>query len=169
MLEAATQGEEDTLETLLNKVNVDEEIDTDGGTALMWAASEGHVRVVKHLISYDACVHHKDKNGRVAIMEAAGQGHEEVVKVLLAANANVNEKGSVRIGEGERNEMQPLDWAIQNVQVGVMKVLLAAGADATTIATLSKWTVRFEATKGNKTLHDMLMVNREEDHGGGPL
>ena len=48
-------------------------------------------------------------------------------------------------------------------------MLLAAGADAATIATLSKWTVRFEATKGNKTLHDMLMVNREEDHGGGPL
>ena len=82
---------------------------------------------------------------------------------------NVNEKGSVRIGGGTRNEMQPLDWAIQNRQVGVTKVLLAAGADAATIATLSKWAVRFEATKGNKTLHDMLMVNREEDHGGGPL
>ena len=59
--------------------------------------------------------------------------------------------GSVRIGGGKRNEMQPLDWAIQNRQVGVTKVLLAVGADAATIATFSKWTVRFQATKGNKT------------------
>ena len=159
-MEAATQGEWDTLETLLSNKDVDEEIDTDGGTALMWAACKGHGRVVKQLIYYRACVHHKDKNGRVAIMEAAGQGHEEVVKVLLAANANVNEKGSVRIGEDKRNEKQPLDWAIQNVQVGVMKVLLAAGADATTINDLSKFKVRFEAANGNTTLQEMLMVNR---------
>ena len=34
--------------------------------------------------------------------------------------------------------MQPLDWAIQNRQVGVTKVLLAVGADAATITTFSK-------------------------------
>ena len=52
--------------------------------------------------------------------------------------------------------MKPLDWAIQNCQVGVTEVLLKAGADATTLAPLSEWTVRLEAKKGNKALHDML-------------
>jgi ankyrin repeat protein len=64
---------------VVNKVRVDQ-----GFSALMLAARNGHLEVVRLLLAAGADVNAKSSNGDTAMMVAAGKGHTEVVQVLLA-------------------------------------------------------------------------------------
>ena len=58
----------------------------DGETALMWASYNGHLEVVKLLVTLGADVNAKDKNGNTALMWAIYNGHSEVVAYLKSLN-----------------------------------------------------------------------------------
>jgi hypothetical protein len=66
--------------------------DSDGWTALHWAALNGHSEVVKLLLAQaDIDVNAADSDGRTALYWAARNSHSEVVKLLLAqAEIDVN-------------------------------------------------------------------------------
>ena len=66
---------------LLNKSN------KGGWTPLMAAANNGHVEVVKVLLSAGSNPNAKDKKGRTARNKAKVNGHAEVVKILVAAES----------------------------------------------------------------------------------
>lgn len=66
--------------------------DSDGFTALMYAAQNEEPEVLHMLISHRAEVNLAAKNGRTALMEAANAEELENVKVLLGAGAEVNLK-----------------------------------------------------------------------------
>ena len=61
-------------------------------TALMEAADEGHVEVVRLLLESGADINTQEDygNGATALMEAAGNGHVEVVRLLLENGADTN-------------------------------------------------------------------------------
>ena len=59
-------------------------------TALMWAAAEHHMNVVKALIEAHADLKAHSKAGFTAMHFAAREGDQEMVQVLLAAGVNVN-------------------------------------------------------------------------------
>ncbi|MFH1114641.1 MAG: ankyrin repeat domain-containing protein, partial [Pseudomonadota bacterium] len=59
-------------------------------TALMYAASSGHVQAVKLLLSKGAEVNAGDVDGRTALIGSARGGHKEVMLMLLQKGANVN-------------------------------------------------------------------------------
>ena len=65
------------------------EVDSDGTTALMWAANGGHEAVVQLLLENKADIEAKDKDGCTALIVAAKHGHRAVVQLLLEKRANI--------------------------------------------------------------------------------
>ena len=56
----------------------------------MYAASEGHERVVELLMQHGAEVELQDNDRWTALMVAARSGHERVVELLLQHDAEIN-------------------------------------------------------------------------------
>jgi len=83
------------------------------------AARNGHLDVIKTLISSGVALESKDDSGRTALWIASARNHASVVQFLCNAGAEVN-----RIG---RNNMTALMVAMSDDSVEVVKVLLKYG------------------------------------------
>jgi hypothetical protein len=81
--------------------------------AIQWASKNGHVEVVKLLLS-DECVDPSD-DGNYAIQQASENGHVEVVKLLLSDE---------RVDPSAHNNYA-VRWASKNGHVEVVKLLLS--------------------------------------------
>lgn len=91
LIEAALIGNATRVSQLLEKKELHVNMrDKYGCTALIAAASNGHVKVVKMLLSYGAYIDQQKSDGMTALMIAAQKGHIKVVKKLLQAGAQVN-------------------------------------------------------------------------------
>lgn len=93
MMLAASNGDVAALTALLAEpgIDVDQVGGKDGETALICAAREGHLDIVRLLvkqprISLDIC----DTDGMNALMHAAAHDHKDVAACLLAAGAAIN-------------------------------------------------------------------------------
>mmetsp|Transcript_62809 Transcript_62809/g.161652 ORF Transcript_62809/g.161652 Transcript_62809/m.161652 type:complete len:82 (+) Transcript_62809:3-248(+) len=60
----------------------------DGGTALMFAAMEGHLAVVDKLLEANATIDLAAASGATAVKLAAQSGHQLIAKRLIAAGAS---------------------------------------------------------------------------------
>lgn len=97
-----------------------------GMTALMMAAADGQLEVVKALVASGADIHAKDDRGFTALMCACynpelDRGFPAVVKALIDAGADIE----TQIFYGVR----PLMLAAGGGEAGVVEVLLKAGAE----------------------------------------
>ena len=90
LLDAAEEGDEESVRRLISEGVDVNEADDDGWTALMGASSEGHEGVVSILLENGAVVDQADDNGWTALMCAARRNQVEVVKLLLNNGANVD-------------------------------------------------------------------------------
>ncbi|KAL3144720.1 Ankyrin repeat and KH domain-containing protein 1 [Trebouxia sp. C0009 RCD-2024] len=98
------------------------------------AASCGHAKDVKALLSAGANVDGRDATGRTALIRACFDGHLEVAEVLLRAGADVNASDKW----GWTALMGACMWG----RLEVAEVLLRAGADvnaSTTDVSLQQW------------------------------
>src|SRR5688572_3462041 len=93
----------------------------DGTTAVMWAAANDDLDLVRALIAAKANVRLKNQFGTTAMTEAAIIGSARVVDALLRAGADPN----TRNPEGET----PLMAAARSGKIEAAKRLLEAGAD----------------------------------------
>src|ERR1051325_2830231 len=93
----------------------------DGTTAIMYAAANDDLELVRGLIAAKANVSAKNQFGTTAITEASIIGSEKIIEALLKAGANPNTKNP----EGET----PLMAVARSGKVEAAKVLLEAGAD----------------------------------------
>ena len=93
----------------------------DGTTAVMWAAANDDLELVRALIAAKANVTLKNHFGTTALTEAAIIGSEKVLDVLLKAGADPN----TRNPEGET----PLMAVARSGKVAAARRLLEAGAD----------------------------------------
>ena len=90
--------------------------------AVHLAAQEGHLNVVKLLVSKGANVHIETREkGRYAFYSACLQGHFEVVKFLRPFIANIDRK--IKSG------VTPLNATCGNGHLEIVKFLVEAGAD----------------------------------------
>merc|ERR1712091_143840 len=87
----------------------------------MWAASNGHERVVELLQQHGAEINAQANDGVTALMLAARNGHERVVEVLLRHSAEINLQAS----KGYTALMYP---AIYGHPAIVLRLLRAGGA-----------------------------------------
>src|SRR5262249_8705731 len=89
--------------------------------ALWAAAKKGDAAQVKLMLARGADVNAKTAYGATALSFAADKGHLEVVKVLVKHKADVNVRDTYY-------GFAPLDWAVMNGHVGVVRSLVEAGA-----------------------------------------
>jgi uncharacterized protein len=122
LLEAAESGDHLTAMRLLSEKSGNiNATGADGSTAIMYAAANNDVELVRALIKVGANVKLENQLGTSAITEAAIIGSAPVVDALLKAGADPN----FRTPNGET----PLMAAARSGHVEAAKLLLDAGAD----------------------------------------
>ena len=104
----------------------------DGTTALMWAAANDDVELVRALVKAGADVKAKNHFGTSAITEAAILGSAPIIDVLLKAGADANFTNP----EGET----PLMAAARSGKVEAARLLIEAGADVNARETFGQQT-----------------------------
>lgn len=120
---------------------------------LLLAAKQGHVLALRAMLAQGADVHKADAEGRTALFHAACRGHAGIVQALVDAGADVNRRvDSLARATKENDDVRgqtPLmeaaagaevnavvqgstaliEAASCNTDAGVVKALVAAGAD----------------------------------------
>jgi len=94
-------------------------INENGDTALIIAASNGNLELVRWLMEYNADITIKDANGDNALIRAAKNGYFDVVEELLYQKANI-----ISVGQYKRTALMV---AAENGYVRVVKLLLKKG------------------------------------------
>jgi len=111
---------ETELRTLVNQGICLEAKDNDGWTALIRAANNGHIDIVKALLDRGAQIEAKDNVGKTALMWAASNGHTDTVQALLAEGAQIEAKD-----DDGRTALIRAAW---NGYTGTVQALLDRGA-----------------------------------------
>jgi ankyrin repeat protein len=154
LVDAAKNGDKDTLRTLIQKgVNVNT-AEGDGTTALHWASYRDDIELADILIRAGAKVNAANDLGATALWTASQNGSEAMVRRLLEARANPNAallagetplmvgsrsgnpkvveqllaKGANVNAHGSRGQTA-LMWAVSEKHPDVVKVLIAHGAN----------------------------------------
>lgn len=129
LIGAAADGNKKTVQQILQKKDEKEAVmdinarDWDGLTALIPAASAGHMEICKFLIQQGIDVNAADKDGITALMEASIMGQVKIVDLLLEHGAEVDAAAS--------SDVTALWLAASEGKVDCMKPLLNKGAVAT--------------------------------------
>ncbi len=122
LLDAVQSGDHVAAQRLLSAKGTNVDATTaDGSTAVMYAAANNDIELVRALIKAGANVKLKSQLGTSALTEAAIIGSTPVISALLKAGADAN----FRTPDGET----PLMAAARSGKVDAAKALLAAGAD----------------------------------------
>ena len=97
--------------------------DEDGFTALIVAAKQGHVEVVKLLLNFECNVDIQEKLlGYTALIYASEYGHKEIVDLLIDHGCNLNI-------ESNRNGRTAFDAACHSRHDGIAIALIEAGCE----------------------------------------
>ncbi|CAN7348483.1 ankyrin repeat domain-containing protein [Trinickia sp. LjRoot230] len=116
---AAREKSENVAKLLAENPNTDlEKLDSAGENAMMLAALNGDIALVKLLIDKGAEV---NKKGWAPLHYAAANGHDDIVQLLVAHSAYLD--------AASPNGTTPLMMAARANRISTMKVLLDAGAD----------------------------------------
>lgn len=67
-----------------------DEVDGNGFTPIMWAASYGQLPTVKLLMQHRANINQEGEDGETPLLLAASNGHHEIVKLLINCGADPN-------------------------------------------------------------------------------
>jgi len=122
LMEAAYSGQLGEVRRLVLDGTPVDVTDPEGRSPFMFAAFNGHAAVAEYLLDAGAEVDTKDSSGRTALMYASSGPFAETVGLLLKRGADVNVQGTL---EG----FTPLMTAAAEGLAGVVRILLAAGAD----------------------------------------
>ena len=149
LLEAAFQGDLETVRSLLASGTEVDAANAEKSTALMWGAFNGHTPVVSFLLENGAEINALDGNGRSALQYAASGPYVETVKLLLDKGAEVDAQGTL---EG----FTALMTAAAEGQLEVVRLLLERGADPRLLDKDGDTAESFARQKGHKAVEVLL-------------
>jgi ankyrin repeat protein/mono/diheme cytochrome c family protein len=150
LMAAAARGNVELIGLLLDrKVDVNAQ-NGAGETALMFAASSGNTAAVKLLLDRGADAKRRSKRTETALGNAATTGVEEIVRLLLQHGAEVNVQ-NIR-------GFSPLMLAANSdsIPAGVVKLLLASGADTSYTADYDETALDLAAKRGDTAVTRLL-------------
>jgi ankyrin repeat protein len=128
--------------------------DSDGRTALSWAAESGHEAVVRLLLEHKADVDAKANYGRTALHRAAGSGHEAVVRLLLEHKVDVDAK--------DKDGWTALFWAAGGGHEAVVRLLLEHKADVNAKDKDGKMVLFRAAGSGHEAVVRLLLEHKAD-------
>ncbi|XP_033121320.1 serine/threonine-protein phosphatase 6 regulatory ankyrin repeat subunit C-like isoform X2 [Anneissia japonica] len=139
----------------------------NGWSPLLVASEQGHVDIVKILLSYNARVDVFDEHGKAALHLASENGHKEVADVLLWHKAFVNAKSKIGL--------TPLHLAARSGHNDLVELLIHthnASIDALSLA--KKTPLHMAAQFGQLKVCETLLQlkadsNATDNHGQTPL
>jgi len=95
LIRAAMHGRTNVLGYMVSKLppQLLDDVDSEGRSALSWAAYNNHPECVELLVTANADIDTKDEEKDTPLILAARSGHKEVVNYLIDNKADVNIKG----------------------------------------------------------------------------
>ncbi|MCU4155160.1 ankyrin repeat domain-containing protein [Carboxylicivirga sp. A043] len=140
--EAALNGNIDLVQKAIDS-GVDIEARNENGyTALMLSGYNGHHHIIKLLLEHKPNIDAVDGLNRTALMFASTGPFEAAVEVLIKAGANVNAIDS-------HENWTPVMFAAGEGQLGVIKLLVANGADLNKVDIDGESALDFAQTNGH--------------------
>jgi hypothetical protein len=104
--------------------------DPAGDTPVYVAIARGFLELAVCLVEHGAGLRHRNQAGNLAVVLAAQEGHVDVVRAML--NADKASPPLVNLPQW-RNGVTPLISAVFNNRDGMIRLLLAYGADPTIV------------------------------------
>lgn len=158
--------------------------DSLGETPLFYAAFSGSKETAESLIAHDADINATDREEFTPLHTAAYQSRREVVELLIRKGAKVNARsrdGSTPLHKaivwfaGTRRGHRALTSEAEiTSMMGVVKLLLAGGADVNAADASGVTPLILAASSGQKDLVELLLargaaVNAKDQEGAGAL
>lgn len=173
LIEAAMNGNTDSIESLVKSGANINYVDEYGDTALSQAAFQGHIETVKKLISYLTARYSKNR----ALLLASQADHGEIIDILVEAKAEVNvymedyhtplfqaigqnkmqafkrllAAPGIDLNHEDKDGVIPILLAAYNGHLDMLKLLVLHGAD-----------VSIKNAEG-KTAFDMATMNNKQE------
>lgn len=121
LIEAASKGQPQTAQKLIQDGAKIDEADQQGWTPLLYAVYHGQTETARILIDRGASVNIPDPQGWTPLMYATGYGHPEISGMLIRSGADINAKNLY----GET----ALHQSVRNMDSKMTKLLVENGAD----------------------------------------
>ena len=118
--EACRDGRLDEVETRLKKLQDPNVATTEGRSALLLAAEQRHLEVVRLLLEAGACCDPANRNGATPLHFASMRGHLEMVRLLLGASACCD--------RAMHDGTTPLHLATRHGHLEMVRLFLESGA-----------------------------------------
>ena len=115
--------------------------DTQGRTALSYAAEAGQTDVVSLLLQRGANAETAGSNGQTPLSHAASSGHAEIVHALLESGAAPD--------SADQDDESPLSHAARRGHVEVVRALLQGGANVDSSDTFGRGPISYAAEGGH--------------------
>ena len=157
-VQAAFQGDLSQIKELVNKVDVNCKNKISQETALHKASENGHLEVVKYLVSNGANVNVKDKHDLTPIHDGARWGFLEVVKFLSQNGADLDSKAVF--------DWTPMHCAARSGPgyLEVVKFLAERGAKTDAKSTCNKTPLEMAVQYGFQHIVDYLTEKEKKDN-----
>lgn len=147
-------------------IEVGADIELGCSTPLMEAAQEGHVDLVKFLLSKGANVHAQTATGDTALTYACENGHTDVADVLLSHGADLEHQTLALQEHESEGGRTPLMKAARAGHLCTVQYLISKGADVNRATTNNDHTVLSLACAGGhlKVVELLLAHNADPSH-----
>jgi len=150
--DAAMNGDRSAVRLLLQKKADVNAPQTDGATAIEWAAYRDDLELADLLIAAGANPRIRNREGATALQLASLHGSAAMMEKLLNAGAEVNERGV--------NGETPLMFAARNGNLEALKLLLQRGAEVNARESLRGTTALMWAVEQKHTDAVKLLIER---------
>ena len=156
LVDAARNGDRDTLRALLQKSTNVNAADADGSTALHWASYRDDIESVDLLIRAGAKVNAANDLGVTPLWTASQNGSEAMVRRLLEAGANPN--AALLAGE------TPVMVAARSGYPAVVEQLIAKGANVNAHGARSQTALMWAAAQKHPDVVKVLLAHGANIH-----